>query len=80
MGHTPAFPLRLTEPTPTQVTLVALALVQVNVVPWPLLIVDGVAVKVTVGATPGEATAAIASTVTVALADVVPPGPVAVTV
>ncbi len=42
-------PLRLTEPTPDKLTLVALALVQVKVVLWPLLMVVGFAVRLTVG-------------------------------
>ncbi len=68
MGHTPALPLRLTGPTPTQVRLVALALVQVKVAAWPWVMEAGVAVSVTEGAPP-EVLLVVPLTVTVTLAD-----------
>ncbi len=54
-----------------------MALVHAKVAPWPTLMVEGVAVRVTVG---GLALVVVPVTVTVALAEEVPPGPVAVTV
>ncbi len=54
--------------------MVAFVLVQYNVAPWPLVIVEGDAVSVTVGTIDPDVT------VTVVLAVWVPPGPVAVAV
>ncbi len=56
------------------VILVALLLVHVRTQDWPLAILVGDAVKVTVGE------AKEPPTVTVAFAEAVPPGPVAITV
>ncbi len=67
-------PFRATTPKPVMVILVALLLVHVRTQDWPLAILVGDAVKVTVGG------AVEAPTVTVAFAEAVPPGPVAVTV
>ena len=70
----PPVPVRVyVVPPPVMVTEVALVALTVRVEEPPAVIVDGLAVMLTIGAAGGV-------TVTVAVADLVPPAPVAVAV